>query len=256
MHPDFHCQVCDRGFERIKLPGNHHQRKRICEPCREWFVWCNKCKRAKLRSEFDKSASAPSGLQGMCSSCRQDLHGCIKVRTCTHCSADCVVRDHRRFNGGAPWLCDSCYSTVKTCKLCGVTKALEEFNRRSDARVGRSAHCRSCMAAKWTAVDHEKRTRAKRRAHGLEYDVYLAMCLEQGNRCRVCGEVESDIHQGTRNVRELAIDHDHTTGEIRGLLCGKCNKAIGLMRDDPGRLRAAAEYLESFARQRVMDGGV
>ncbi len=43
---------------------------------------------------------------------------------------------------------------------------------------------------------------------------------------------------------KLMVDHDHTTGEVRGLLCHNCNRAIGLLREDPERLRRAIEYLE------------
>lgn len=251
MHPDFHCQVCDRGFERIKLPGNHHQRKRICEPCREWFVWCNKCKRAKLRSEFDRHSKANSGVQSKCRSCRIEAQGLIKVRVCGYCAAECVVRDHQRYNGRALWLCDGCYVAVKHCKSCDQFKPVDDFNKSGDKRVGRHAHCKVCLATRWSASDHENRTRSKRARFGLSYDAYLAMCVEQGNRCAICGEAETDVHQGTRRIRELAIDHDHSTGAVRALLCGKCNKAIGLMRDNPDLMRAAALYLESFAAQRI-----
>lgn len=44
--------------------------------------------------------------------------------------------------------------------------------------------------------------------------------------------------------RRLAVDHDHTTGKVRGLLCGACNTALGKMRDSPEQLRRAADYLE------------
>lgn len=46
----------------------------------------------------------------------------------------------------------------------------------------------------------------------------------------------------------LAIDHDHETGEVRGLLCSVCNISIGLLGDDLGRIEAAALYLESYGK--------
>jgi hypothetical protein len=54
--------------------------------------------------------------------------------------------------------------------------------------------------------------------------------------CQVCGSSGSN--------RRLSVDHDHTSGKVRGLLCASCNFAIGNMGDDPDKLRAAANYLE------------
>lgn len=48
----------------------------------------------------------------------------------------------------------------------------------------------------------------------------------------------------TGNVRNLAVDHCHENGHVRGLLCSSCNTAIGLLRDDPAILRSAIAYLE------------
>lgn len=253
MIVDFRCQACEKDFDWERLPGNHLQRRRICQPCREWHAWCNKCKRAKLHSEFDRCAASPIGIQSMCRSCRIDRHGLIKVRACGRCQGEHIVSEHRSYNGRSEWTCDPCRAAVKHCTQCNSYRPIGEFAKRGDTSVGRTAHCRTCMAAKWTAADHSQRTRAKRSRFGLSYDEYLAMCIEQGNRCRVCGNPETDVHQSGR-TRELAIDHDHSTGEVRGLLCGKCNKAIGLMLDDPERLRSAAEYLES-SRLTTAKGG-
>lgn len=80
------------------------------------------------------------------------------------------------------------------------------------------------------------RPRAKRR--GISVETYLAMEREQGGVCLIC--------KGNTN-RRLAIDHDHETGEVRGLLCGKCNTGIGQFDEDPDRMRAAIAYLEERA---------
>lgn len=63
--------------------------------------------------------------------------------------------------------------------------------------------------------------------------------LEQGNSCAICGRHEQEV--GT-----LHLDHNHTTREVRALLCRGCNHGIGHLRDDPAALRSAAEYLENF----------
>ena len=73
--------------------------------------------------------------------------------------------------------------------------------------------------------------------YGITPEDYAAQRERQRNACGICGEP-------AKSGRELHIDHDHVTGDVRGLLCPACNTALGLMRDNARRLRAAAEYLE------------
>ncbi len=71
----------------------------------------------------------------------------------------------------------------------------------------------------------------------LSKEEYDAMCDRQGGVCAICGNKPAE---GER----LAVDHDHVSGQVRGLLCRGCNTGLGQFTDDPSRLRAAAEYLE------------
>lgn len=66
---------------------------------------------------------------------------------------------------------------------------------------------------------------------------YRRMLASQGGACAICGV--------RPRRRRLAIDHDHETGAIRGLLCGNCNLGIGHFADDPGLLQKAASYLDN-----------
>lgn len=63
------------------------------------------------------------------------------------------------------------------------------------------------------------------------------MLAAQGGKCAICGGTNPGGHR-------LAVDHDHTTGAVRGLLCHACNAGIGKLRDDPALLRVAADYLD------------
>lgn len=63
------------------------------------------------------------------------------------------------------------------------------------------------------------------------------MLVDQNGACAICGGVNKD-------GRKLFVDHDHATGQVRGLLCNLCNRGIGNMRDSIKLLRAAADYLE------------
>jgi hypothetical protein len=77
--------------------------------------------------------------------------------------------------------------------------------------------------------------KSRGRHYGLTSAMTLALFYAQGGRCAIC-EVDT-----TR----LCIDHDHETGQVRGLLCVSCNAALGHMKDSPERLMAAAIYLTS-----------
>lgn len=75
--------------------------------------------------------------------------------------------------------------------------------------------------------------------YGVSQQQYEAMLAEQGGLCAVCRTDEWGGRHGVPHV-----DHDHSTGAVRGLLCDNCNQGLGRFGDDPTRLRAAAEYLE------------
>lgn len=67
------------------------------------------------------------------------------------------------------------------------------------------------------------------------------LVVAQHRKCAICQE--SGVGRGRAGYRPLAVDHDHKTGAVRGLLCYSCNVALGHFRDDPARLEAAAAYL-------------
>lgn len=76
-----------------------------------------------------------------------------------------------------------------------------------------------------------------KRFYGLTLATYNALIAAQDGKCAICHEVP--------NV-QLSVDHIHSSGKIRGLLCQACNVAIGNMKDNPLRLRSAADYLERY----------
>lgn len=72
---------------------------------------------------------------------------------------------------------------------------------------------------------------------------YERLAGTHGERCAIC---KDEPEPG----KKLVVDHHHGSGHVRGLLCAKCNCGIGLLRDDPIQLRAAARYIERAKRQR------
>lgn len=86
--------------------------------------------------------------------------------------------------------------------------------------------------------------RAKHRVkkYGLTPEDVERMFVEQGGRCAVNSAHEISMVFGSPSIRH--IDHDHKTGRVRGLVCGRCNVMLGMGNDDPETLRLGAEYLE------------
>ena len=81
--------------------------------------------------------------------------------------------------------------------------------------------------------------------YGITAEDYEAMWVAQAGLCRICQQPESRIDVRTGKVNLLAVDHDAQTGRVRGLLCSRCNRAIGLFEEQPALLSSAAAYLAS-----------
>lgn len=124
-------------------------------------------------------------------------------------------------------------SGMKRCRDCGQVKPLGEFAPRAKMRYGVASYCRTPCGQKVRRADNLRRL--GRHAARLE-EVLSAM---QDGRCAVCG-----IHQTECRGARLHLDHDHVTGEVRGLLCQPCNLALGHAQDNPRQLVGLADYLE------------
>jgi hypothetical protein len=81
------------------------------------------------------------------------------------------------------------------------------------------------------------------RKFGLTADQYEAMLAAQGGGCAIC--------RWKQTARRLAVDHCHTTGKVRGLLCTRCNCAIGNLKEDPALFARALFYLEQHKSEAV-----
>lgn len=81
-----------------------------------------------------------------------------------------------------------------------------------------------------------------KRRFGISLHEYGQMLVAQNGKCAICSSTDAGTRDGM--PKALAVDHDHRTGKIRGLLCESCNQGIGKLKDDPKILRLAADYLE------------
>lgn len=104
-------------------------------------------------------------------------------------------------------------------------------------KANRRAQKKRCLR------DPEYLTKSQlKRNYDMTLDEYNTILASQDSRCAICGMLSEE------NDRRLAIDHDHKTGRVRGLLCTRCNMGLGYFTDSPKLLREAAAYLEKFER--------
>ena len=243
------CSRCDRPVLAAGLCQTHYYSReekarraairaapRVCATCSAPLinkssaaVYCSDPCKARGWQKVEKAASLERRTGRLCVVCGnvvQSLAGRAKT-----CSRECGIRwanvqkqERRR----AEW-----NATEHRCPQCG-----EAFP--TDRRAG-SVYC--SPECKKKAMDARWRERSphymRRYLYGVTPEQTAAMLAAQANRCAIC---EAEFGSGRNAVH---MDHDHTTGKVRALLCGPCNNGLGLFKDDPARLRAAAAYLEA-----------
>jgi hypothetical protein len=166
---------------------------------------CPDCGEEKPQSAFGRKRSLPDGLFFPCRDwCRQSREGQGKQ-----------VRDHSWVPGGFRW-----------CPTCQQPVAHVDHVRSRTTPSGFGSQCKACR--KKASSDG-----CWRRRYGLSKTAVDRLRKAQDDRCPICGDAAPEH-----------LDRDHESGRVRALLCQRCNFGLGLHRDDPDLLRAAAEYVE------------
>lgn len=130
---------------------------------------------------------------------------------------------------------------------------LTEYNREYRAKnLERVRKSTVESSRKWRARNPEKVAAAHKRDYETKHPTSIRhreiLSLQHGV-CAICYGTERSTHKG--RPRRLAADHDHVTGEWRGLLCSSCNTMIGLARESQAVLQRAIEYLAKHRRAEV-----
>lgn len=184
---------------------------------------CSKCKTTKPVADFHREHATKTGLAQWCRSCVS-----AKQRRYREANAEKVKAARKKWaDENAEYVRQKArdrYRENRAAILAARRERAPEYRRR------------------FRAKDPERTREADRRAdlrrhYGIEVEDYERMLAEQGGVCAIC-------QQGCSSGRRLAVDHDHETGVVRGLLCARCNAGIGQLREDPETLRAAIVYLE------------
>lgn len=147
---------------------------------------------------------------------------------------------------------------VAVCRKCGAEKSWSEFLPCPSRRpFGLASLCIPCdrerkadakrrqrRDAARVALRASDRARTLKSKFNITIEDYERMLNDQHGVCAICGEKESAIHFATGMQMNLAVDHCKSTGKVRSLLCGHCNKGLGLFLERKERLAAAIAYLE------------
>ena len=139
----------------------------------------------------------------------------------------------------------------RVCAMCHKEKPFLEF---VTLEAWRNFECRDCNSARLAVGKHSTQEKNRLvslvrrfRAMGIDFSAtdYYNMLVEQEGKCAICGTAEPGRNKdGTE--RAWSVDHCHSRNIIRGLLCTRCNSALGLFADDPKVMKKAAEYVEYF----------
>ena len=113
-------------------------------------------------------------------------------------------------------------ATSKKCTVCNRTKRLGLFYKVKSNKDGYANRCKSCTRKSTTRRNQRSTLVAK---YGITLAEFDAMLAHQDGKCYIC-----HMNQGKKH---LSIDHDHATGEVRGLLCQPCNRFLGRISDRP-----------------------
>lgn len=147
---------------------------------------------------------------------------------------------------------------MKCCRDCGNSYELHEFVSNKLSKDGKDSLCIFCnrkRVQQWRKDFPEKRTKQiqrelksktklrqdLRRNYGLSIDDYENMLQTQQYSCAICGKHES------KQSQRLSVDHCHTTGKVRQLLCAHCNSLLGMAKEDLDILEKAKQYLIKHA---------
>jgi len=150
---------------------------------------------------------------------------------------------------------------TKRCASCKQELPLESFRILVTARdAGRYRHmCRDCERtySRNYAEEHAEEVFEGhlKRKYGISLAEYDVLMIVQEDLCAICRQPEKRRGSGgkvglrgpkTDHIRRLAVNHDHITGQVRGLICHDCNVTMGFLNESPERLAQVLHYMESF----------
>ncbi len=143
---------------------------------------------------------------------------------------------------------------TKVCSKCKIEKSISEYIKDCTRIDGFRYECKDCYYIYKKSKKGKAATKRYRQGkagkatqrrgkikynYGIDYNKYLLMAEYQKYCCAIC-----NLHLSELTIKNLQVDHCHITGKVRGLLCGNCNKALGLMKDNLNSIKNMYKYIK------------
>lgn len=158
------------------------------------------------------------------------------MKICTKCKINkednCFNLDHRFDPSKLRSQCKSCSNSY--VDHVAYKKEYYKKNRESVLVKSKKYHQENPQKAKNSGL---------KRQYGIDLDQYNVFLKNQNDVCAICHKSSTAIDKRTGKTKMLAVDHDHNTGKIRGLLCEAHNRALGMFHDNIEELQSAIAYL-------------
>lgn len=176
---------------------------------------CTKCKLEKPESEFYKDKHYKEGLHSKCKDCcRRYVQNLWKKNPGYHKRQMDNSREYRRKN-------------LKKCK-----EKVAQYYQKNKERL------QKCATDRWENLTKEERWEKNLKgSYGITANDYYTILEEQKGECIICHSISN---------KKLVVDHSHTTGKVRGLLCERCNRLVGQIENSP---QSVIEGVIEYARK-------
>lgn len=165
---------------------------------------------------FNKHKNSRLGIDTTCRNCKQHM------------------KDKR--------IIDNC--ALRTCRKCGIkarnNEELDLFVKSTNSKFGRYNICKPCHTCSDSSRYHNNSLEKRVKKFGISVDEYNTMVHNQNNSCAICNKPK-ELFDGRGN--NFHIDHCHSSGKVRGLLCSNCNTGLGQFKDNIKSLENAIQYL-------------
>ncbi len=226
--PKLNCDGCGK-----KKKWNATSKRWICQPCKgkklnEW--------RKNKSAETPKKGRAKKNTYHKWTTTLRDADG-KKKGVCKECAAFAEFDLNRN-------ICVECATFKRSIKNPVVRDAEWRKKRNKQNLIAKRKREQDPVYREKELATYRDNQLKKR--YSIDNDIYNLMFCNQNGLCAICKQPETAMRNGY--LLKMSVDHDHTTGAIRCLLCHKCNRGLGLLQDSTDLLKVAISYLEEHTK--------